>query len=85
MIDYAGPRNRAFTIGINETIGYSSVAIFGVVATAMVNDKDNDYREDPYYLLAGFIGVSFLMSIFTVKENRNQVLEEHKKKTEKGL
>lgn len=39
MIDYAGVKNRAFTIGINETIGYVSIAIFNVVAAAMVDDE----------------------------------------------
>lgn len=70
MIDYAGAKNRALAIGINETIGYTAVAIFGVVSTAMVDDDKKNYREGPYYMVLGFVILSLIMAIFTVKENK---------------
>lgn len=38
MVDYAGPDHRGFAVGINETCGYVSIAVFNLVVPLLVDD-----------------------------------------------
>ena len=39
MIDYAGPQHRGLAVGINETCGYVTVAVFNLIIPMMIDDE----------------------------------------------
>jgi len=76
MIDYGGKANRAFVIGLNETIGYVAVALFNFVTAWMIDEDEKNYRKEPYYMIAGFMLFSLVVGIF-LKDTKKLVDKEH--------
>lgn len=79
MVDYAGPQNRGFAVGINETLGYTSVAVFNKVAAALINEDsqaDINYRNEPYYIIIAFIAAGAIFTLVFMKDTKPLVARE---------
>lgn len=63
FIDYCGPSNRGAAVGLNESIGYVSVAVFNKIAEAMINEdsaSEYNYRREPYIMIFIFCLIGLL-------------------------
>jgi MFS family permease len=65
-IDLAGPEQRGLAVGIDESFGYSGVAV-GAWITGVIAGVWN-LRPEPFYFLAVVVVLAFLISIFLIKE-----------------
>jgi MFS family permease len=74
MVDYAGRKHSGLAIGLNETFGYTAVAIFNEIASLMLDE--NDPRSGIYYFLLVWMVVALALSAFVLKESRPVVLKE---------
>ena len=79
MIDYGGMENRAFTIGINETIGYTSIAIFNVITSEMIDETEKNYQTDPYWMVLGLIIFCLFATTFLLKDTQELVRADYRK------
>jgi len=65
-IDLAGPEQRGLAVGIDESLGYSGVAV-GAWITGVIAARTN-LRPEPFYFLAVVVVLAFLISIFLIRE-----------------
>jgi MFS family permease len=65
-IDLAGPDQRGLAVGIDESFGYTGVAV-GAWITGVIASRWS-LRPEPFYFLAIVVVLAFLVSIFLVKE-----------------
>ncbi len=65
-IDLAGPDQRGLAVGIDESFGYTGVAV-GAWVTGLIAGHTN-LRPEPFYFLAVVVAVAFLISIVLIKE-----------------
>lgn len=81
MVDVVGKEHAGLAIGINETIGYTTIAIITVIAAAIMNE---DYpREECYYVVIALIGTSILVGSLLLKESKPLAVTEDAKKTDR--
>jgi sugar phosphate permease len=60
--------NSGAAIGINETVGYTTIAIVTEIAAAIL---DEDYpRRANFYVVAGIIAVGIAVSLVFLKESK---------------
>eukprot|EP00960_Hanusia_phi_P048855 759209-Hanusia_phi.AAC.4 len=74
MIDYLGQEHSGTAVGINETIGYTAIAVVTEIAAAIL-DVQHPRREN-YYVVIGIIASSVLISTFLLKESKPIAVEE---------
>jgi len=65
-IDLAGPEQRGLAVGIDESFGYTGVAV-GAWLTGVIAGQTN-LRPEPFYFLGVVVVLAFLISIFLIKE-----------------
>ena len=65
-IDLAGPDQRGLAVGIDESFGYTGVAV-GAWITGVIASRWS-LRPEPFYFLAVVVVLAFLISIFLIKE-----------------
>ncbi|QLD89643.1 MFS transporter [Natronomonas salina] len=65
-IDLAGPDQRGLAVGIDESFGYTGVAV-GAWLTGAIAGRWS-LRPEPFYFLAVVVVLAFLISIFLIKE-----------------
>lgn len=65
-IDLAGPERRGLAVGIDESFGYSGVAV-GAWLTGVIAAQTN-LRPEPFFFQAAVILVAFVVSVFLVEE-----------------
>jgi MFS family permease len=65
-IDLAGPDQRGLAVGIDESFGYTGVAV-GAWVTGLIASQWS-LRPEPFYFLAVVVVLAFLISIFLIKE-----------------
>jgi len=65
-IDLAGPDQRGLAVGIDESFGYTGVAV-GALVTGLIASQWS-LRPEPFYFLAVVVVLAFLISIFLIKE-----------------
>jgi len=65
-IDLAGPEQRGLAVGIDESFGYTGVAV-GAWLTGVIAGQWS-LRPEPFYFLAVVVVLAFLISIFLIKE-----------------
>ena len=81
MIDYLGQENSGIAVGINETIGYTTIAIMTEVAAAIL---DEEYpRRANYYVVIAIIFSSLVISIVLLKESKPQAVAEEATRTKR--
>lgn len=81
MVDVMGKEHAGLAIGINETIGYTTIAIITVIAAAIM---DEDYpREECYYVVLALIGASILVGGLLLKESKPLAVTEDAEKTDR--
>eukprot|EP00397_Hematodinium_sp_SG-2012_P003812 GEMP01003821.1.p1 GENE.GEMP01003821.1~~GEMP01003821.1.p1 ORF type:complete len:560 (+),score=147.25 GEMP01003821.1:94-1680(+) len=71
MVDYAGAENRGLAVGLNETMGYTAIAIFTKVSAAIINEDsraDINYRTDNYYIAISLVVAGLLISVFLMRD-----------------
>eukprot|EP00457_Paulinella_chromatophora_P006752 gb/GEZN01006771.1/.p1 GENE.gb/GEZN01006771.1/~~gb/GEZN01006771.1/.p1 ORF type:complete len:482 (-),score=35.01 gb/GEZN01006771.1/:77-1522(-) len=68
IVDYAGKASAGLAAGLNETIGYSSIAIFSLVAARVVDVEEKNYQRDPYYLVLALMATGLLSSLFFLSD-----------------
>jgi len=68
MIDYLGQENAGAAIGLNETIGYTTIAIVTVIAAAIM-DEDAP-RGNCYWVVLVLICVNIVVGAFALKESK---------------
>ena len=66
-IDLAGPDQRGFAVGIDESFGYSGLAV-GTWATGFIAGYYESLRPEPFIFLAAVVVLAFFMSIVLIKE-----------------
>jgi MFS family permease len=66
-IDLAGPEQRGLAVGIDESFGYTGVAV-GTWVTGLIAGYTGNLRPEPFYFLAAVVVLAFLVSIFLIKE-----------------
>src|SRR6056297_1422691 len=65
-IDLAGPDQRGLAVGIDESFGYTGVAV-GAWLTGVIAGGTN-LRPEPFYFLAVVVLLAFLVSLFLIQE-----------------
>jgi MFS family permease len=65
-IDLARPDQRGLAVGIDESLGYSGVAV-GAWITGVIAARTN-LRPEPFYFLAVVVVLAFLVSMFLIRE-----------------
>mmetsp|Transcript_19589 Transcript_19589/g.44457 ORF Transcript_19589/g.44457 Transcript_19589/m.44457 type:complete len:401 (+) Transcript_19589:686-1888(+) len=83
MVDYAGPANRALAVGLNETAGYTAVAVFGKVGPLIWAGDDAERERKaatiPFYAILAFCAAGLLVTATGVlRDNRAQVVAEQR-------
>jgi len=81
MVDVMGKEHAGLAIGINETIGYTTIAIITVIAAAIL-DEDHP-REDNYYVVIALIGVSAVVGALALPESKKLAVTEESEKTDR--
>lgn len=79
MIDYLGQEHSGTAVGINETIGYTVIAIVTEIAAAIL-DEHHPRREN-YYVVLAIIGSSIVISTLFLKESKPLAVDEESKIT----
>eukprot|EP00808_Paulinella_micropora_P021503 g23277.t1 len=69
MVDYAGKKNAGLAAGLNETVGYTSIAIFTLVAGSIVDQEAKNYQQDPYYVVMALMLAGLLSSALLLKDS----------------
>lgn len=62
MIKLVGHEHPGFAVGLNETLGYTTIAVFNVVAAALVG-ADDDFRGRPFYFVFVVMVLGLVLSI----------------------
>lgn len=65
-IDLAGPEQRGLAVGIDESFGYTGVAV-GAWVTGVIAARTS-LRPEPFYFLAAVIVFAVILSVFLVNE-----------------
>ncbi|NHN42864.1 MFS transporter [Halorubellus sp. JP-L1] len=65
-IDLAGPDQRGLAVGIDESFGYTGVAV-GAWITGVIASRWS-LRPEPFYFLAVVVVLALLVSVFLIKE-----------------
>ena len=65
-IDLASADQRGLAVGIDESFGYTGVAV-GAWLTGVIASRYS-LRPEPFYFLAVVVGLAFLISVFLIKE-----------------
>ncbi len=65
-IDLAGPEQRGLAVGIDESFGYTGVAV-GAWLTGVIAGRTS-LRPEPFYFLAVVVVLAFLVSVTLVRE-----------------
>jgi MFS family permease len=65
-IDLASPDQRGLAVGIDESFGYTGVAV-GAWATGVIASRWS-LRPEPFYFLAIVVALAFLISVFLIRE-----------------
>ncbi|MFB6222615.1 MAG: MFS transporter [Haloarcula sp.] len=65
-IDLAGPEQRGLAVGIDESFGYSGVAV-GAWLTGVIAGQTS-LRPEPFYFLAVVVVLAFLVAVTLIKE-----------------
>ncbi|MFY4816048.1 MFS transporter [Haloarcula sp. AONF1] len=65
-IDLASPDERGLAVGIDESFGYTGVAV-GAWITGVIASRWS-LRPEPFYFLAVVVVLAFLISVFLIKE-----------------
>ena len=65
-IDLAGPDQRGLAVGIDESFGYTGVAV-GAWLTGVIAARTS-LRPEPFYFLAVVVLLAFLVSMFLIEE-----------------
>ena len=65
-IDLAGPAQRGLAVGIDESFGYTGVAV-GAWLTGVIAARTS-LRPEPFYFLAVVVVLAFLVSVTLVRE-----------------
>jgi len=82
MVDVVGNEHAGLAIGINETIGYTTIAIVNVIAAAILNE---DYpREGCYYVVLALIAASLVIGGLMLQESKPLAVSEDAKKTSRA-
>ena len=66
-IDLAGPEQRGLAVGIDESFGYSGVAV-GAWFTGVIAGRTESLRPEPFIFLALVVVLALLISIVLIKE-----------------
>jgi len=74
MIDYFGKSNAGIAVGINETVGYTTISIVGVIAAAIM-DEDSP-RTTCYYVVITIILVGIVLGVAALKESKQVAAQE---------
>jgi MFS family permease len=82
MVDYLGQENSGAAIGLNETIGYTTIAIVTVIAGAVM-DEDAP-RGACYWVVLAIICANVLIAIFALKESRVVSVQEEAELTSRA-
>jgi len=83
MIDYLGQENSGAAIGINETVGYTTIAIITEVASAIMNEDEP--RGNCYYVIIGLIVVNIVVAVLFLKESKPIAVQEEADRTQRSL
>jgi len=83
MVDYLGQENSGAAIGINETIGYTTVAIITEVASYLMNEDEP--RGTCYYVIIGLIFTNLVVAILFLKESKPIAVQEEADRTQRAL
>ena len=71
LLDISGPENRAFAIGLSETAGYMTSALFALVKAALIVDKKvtegGYYRPDSQWLCLTLMVLGMMASFLLVE------------------
>jgi MFS family permease len=65
-IDLASPDQRGLAVGIDESFGYSGLAV-GTWVTGLIAGRVG-LRPEPFYFLAVVVVLAFLISVFLIEE-----------------
>ena len=65
-IDLASPDERGLAVGIDESFGYTGVAV-GAWITGVIASRWS-LRPEPFYFLAVVVVLAFLISVFLIRE-----------------
>jgi len=68
-IDLASPDQRGLAVGIDESFGYTGVAV-GAWITGVIASQWS-LRPEPFYFLAIVVVLAFLISVFLIKGRRS--------------
>jgi len=74
MVDYLGQNHSGAAIGLNETVGYTTVAIAGVIAAAILDEDDP--RGANYWTALGLMVVGLLIGATVLKDSKGVSVEE---------
>lgn len=66
-IDLAGPKQRGLAVGVDESFGYSGLAV-GAWVTGLIAGHTGNLRPEPFYFMAGVVVLAFLISVVLIKE-----------------
>ena len=66
-IDLAGPDQRGLAVGIDESFGYTGVAV-GTWITGLIAGHTNSLQPEPFYFLAVVVLLAFLVAVTLIEE-----------------
>ncbi len=73
-IDLVGQKNRGLAMGLNESVGYFSIAL--VAFTTGWIASEYGLRPYPFYQGIFFVAIGLLMSVFFIKDTKHHVAAE---------
>jgi len=79
MIDYLGQENSGAAIGINETVGYTTIAIVTEIASAIMDEERP--RTHNYYVVLGIVITGIVVSLVFLKESKQVAVSEEATRT----
>mmetsp|Transcript_126431 Transcript_126431/g.366024 ORF Transcript_126431/g.366024 Transcript_126431/m.366024 type:complete len:508 (-) Transcript_126431:361-1884(-) len=74
MIDYFGKSHAGTAVGINETVGYTTISVVGVIAAAIMDE--NEPRTTCYYIVIGMIVLGIVLGVAALKESKDAAVKE---------
>jgi len=81
MIDYLGQENSGIAIGINETVGYTTIAIVTEIAAYIMDE--NYPRTTNYYVVIGIIFGALVLSVVFLRESKQVAVGEEAERTKR--
>jgi Na+/melibiose symporter-like transporter len=76
MIDYGGPLNRALVVGINQTTGYTAIAIFNKIAPEFWEGGDKHAPVTSFWYILGFMVLGLIATVTILRDSRSLVVNE---------